>query len=324
MKDWLSIGQFSKQTGLTPKALRLYEKAGLIRSRTRGDNNYRYFGKDQLTLARRIKSFRSLGFSLSEIGSLLQADADMDFDRLGQLLSQRQDAIERSGLDLARQRNQIIDILSSLKQSTKGLEAHERRYIMSRFEEPVYIVTGVGALEDLTAQLRTLLKNGGLQGRVIQISEEQLQEESVRRLKPNVVIIRGLSAYSDEIENRYLALYSAAGPHMTTVFNADDRPSVSLAANEHIRKGRTFYFSKNTGLEPQIRKIGGSISDGETLQLFGFNLQPQVQAFRSQHVINHQDEVTWLAALTALLDAGMTEEVLFSTLKDSFTPTSPH
>jgi len=318
MKDWLSIGQFSKQSGLTPKALRLYEKAGLIRSRTRGDNNYRYFGKDQLDLARRIKSFKTLGFSLSEIGSLLRADAALDFIGLEQLLQQRQEAIERSGLDLARQKNQILDILSSLKRSTKGLGAHERRYIMSRFEEPVYVVTGVGALEDLALQLKSLLEKSGSPGRVIEISEEHLDDDSVRKLKPDVVIIRGLSGYSEEIERRYLSLYSAVGPHMTTVFNADDRTSVALAANDQIRKGRTFYFSKNAGLETQIRTIGGVIGDGESLQLFGLNLQPKVKTYRYNQILNLEDEVTWLAALTALLDAGISETSLRTALAENF------
>jgi DNA-binding transcriptional MerR regulator len=43
MKNWLTIGQFSKKIGVSSKALRLYEKIGLITSHTRGENGYRYY-----------------------------------------------------------------------------------------------------------------------------------------------------------------------------------------------------------------------------------------------------------------------------------------
>ncbi len=67
MKNWLTVGQFSKAMGVSAKALRLYEKMGLLKSHARGENGYRYYNESQLGLAKRLKEFKDLGFSLAEI-----------------------------------------------------------------------------------------------------------------------------------------------------------------------------------------------------------------------------------------------------------------
>lgn len=71
-------------------------------------------------------------------------------------------------------------------------------------------------------------------------------------------------------------MFSHIGPHVDTIINADDRSAVDLAGQSQIKKGRIFYFSKNKALLSQIKKIGGVISDGEELEIFGFNLKPDL------------------------------------------------
>lgn len=89
-------------------------------------------------------------------------------------------------------------------------------------------------------------------------------------------VIKGL-----KVPGPYLFFHALSLALHTTVFNADERISVQLAAKDEIRKGRIFYFSKNSSLEAQIQKIGG-VSDGDEVKIFGFNLSKGSISFKLQ------------------------------------------
>ena len=64
----LKIGEFSKLSHLTVKALRFYEKEGLLEPASVDKwNNYRFYETSQLETAARIRSFRQLDLSVEEI-----------------------------------------------------------------------------------------------------------------------------------------------------------------------------------------------------------------------------------------------------------------
>ncbi len=66
----LKIGEVSKQTGLAVGALRYYESLGLLTSE-RGDNGYRYYSPEAIHQVQFIKKAQAIGFSLEEIGEVL-------------------------------------------------------------------------------------------------------------------------------------------------------------------------------------------------------------------------------------------------------------
>ena len=68
----LTIGAFSRATGLTLKTLRLYDERGLVPP-TLVDalSGYRYYGEAALERARLVATLRQLEFSLAEIGEIL-------------------------------------------------------------------------------------------------------------------------------------------------------------------------------------------------------------------------------------------------------------
>src|SRR5262245_28019845 len=73
----LSIGEFSRVTGLTIKTIRLYDEMGLlVPSAVREDSVYRYYDADNAGRARVIKQLRELEFSLAEIGQILETGSD--------------------------------------------------------------------------------------------------------------------------------------------------------------------------------------------------------------------------------------------------------
>jgi len=72
---YLSIGEFSKRTRLSPKALRLYGELGLLLpARVDPDSGYRFYREDQIEPARLIAQLRRLDMPLATIGELLALD----------------------------------------------------------------------------------------------------------------------------------------------------------------------------------------------------------------------------------------------------------
>ena len=73
----LKIGEFSKLSHLTIKALRFYEKEGLLLPESIDDwTGYRFYETSQLEEAAKIKAYRQLGLSIEEIKSI-QKGSDM-------------------------------------------------------------------------------------------------------------------------------------------------------------------------------------------------------------------------------------------------------
>lgn len=328
MKNWLTIGQFAERSGFTAKALRLYEKMGLIASHTRGDNDYRYYEETQLVASARIKELKDLGFSLLEIKELLKVDAAMDSEFLRQALQKRRVLISAQADVLQNQTIQIDKILSSLDMKTKPLKAEQRRAIMSFYGNVSIVVTGIQALEKTAYYLQEQFRLNGKTIPVLNwtsdkdlpaekpyiliVPEDRLSEEEILNINPDIVIVKNISAHSSQLKENYLHLFANAGPHVATVFNADDLASVDLAAAESIRKGRIFYYSKNGNLKSQIQHIGGVISDSEKATIYGFNFKKEVIEIPFGKILPLEDEVAFIASLGSTLTLPFSSEKLNS------------
>lgn len=69
----LGRGAFSRRSGLSVKALRLYERSGLLVPRRVADNGYRFYGRDQVAVAERVRALRLLGMPLAVVDRVLGA-----------------------------------------------------------------------------------------------------------------------------------------------------------------------------------------------------------------------------------------------------------
>lgn len=73
--DLLTIGAFAKASGLSPKALRLYDELGLLRpARVDPYSGYRYYAVAQLDRARLVAWLRRLGMPLAQIRAVSALD----------------------------------------------------------------------------------------------------------------------------------------------------------------------------------------------------------------------------------------------------------
>ena len=69
MNDQLfTVGQAARATGLSPKAIRLYEAKALLPPAERTEAGYRLFSDEDLTTLRFIRQAKTLGLRLDEIG----------------------------------------------------------------------------------------------------------------------------------------------------------------------------------------------------------------------------------------------------------------
>ncbi|MGN0312910.1 MAG: MerR family transcriptional regulator [Lachnospiraceae bacterium] len=92
----LKIGDFSKLSMLTVKALRFYEKEGLlIPASVDPWTGYRFYETAQLETASRIKAYRQLGLSTKEIRAVLGGeDARAILSQKAQILKEQQKEID--------------------------------------------------------------------------------------------------------------------------------------------------------------------------------------------------------------------------------------
>ena len=71
----LKIGEFSKLSHTTVKALRFYEKERLLIPASVDEwTGYRFYETAQLETAAKIKSYRQLGLSIEEIRSIFSGE----------------------------------------------------------------------------------------------------------------------------------------------------------------------------------------------------------------------------------------------------------
>src|SRR6185312_3130281 len=86
-----TVGQVADLAGVTVRTLHHYDELGLLSPSGRSDAGYRLYSYDDLARLREILIWRTLGFGLNEIASLLD---DPGHDRLAALERQRE-LIER-------------------------------------------------------------------------------------------------------------------------------------------------------------------------------------------------------------------------------------
>jgi len=113
--DQIPITRFSIITRITPKALRYYDRLGLLVPAAKDTlTGYRYYTADQLERGVRVKTLCSLGISLEEVAVYLDAEAKGDRDVV-QALIEKHLCWTRS--EIAR----LQRIEALLKQSEKEL-----------------------------------------------------------------------------------------------------------------------------------------------------------------------------------------------------------
>lgn len=110
MIDSLTIDEVARRTGLTSRALRFYEGRGLV-APFRSSSGRRVFAREDLERLHRIVALKQAGFSLAEIGQMLDARGGL---ALAQVLERQLAAIETRRTELAATAGALRHALSRI------------------------------------------------------------------------------------------------------------------------------------------------------------------------------------------------------------------
>lgn len=105
----LTIGEAAERTELTAKAIRLYERKGLLPPPRRSDAGYRLYSHDDLAVLAFIRRARTLNLSLDEIAGILdlQRGGEQPCARVLAILDTRIADIDRTVADLTQLRQSL-------------------------------------------------------------------------------------------------------------------------------------------------------------------------------------------------------------------------
>jgi len=114
MENAMTIGQFSKLSGVSQRTLRFYEEKGMLKPSYVSESGRRYYTADDLIPLQQIITLKYLGFPLDEISQMMERQTGSLKDTL---LAQKQ-AIEQK-------RQHLDQIIKALDHAAAILEVEE-------------------------------------------------------------------------------------------------------------------------------------------------------------------------------------------------------
>ncbi|MBE6651394.1 MAG: MerR family transcriptional regulator [Ruminococcaceae bacterium] len=106
------IGEFSKLTKITIKALRYYDRLGLLKPAFKDDfTRYRYYTEEQIQIAQTIQNLKDIGMPCEKIQQMLKKDNDSE-----KILNNHKKELENKKAEIEEQ----LKKLNFLTHNTKG------------------------------------------------------------------------------------------------------------------------------------------------------------------------------------------------------------
>lgn len=161
MDTW-TVGELAAQTGLTVRTLHHYDEIGLARPSQRSAAGHRRYTSADVRRLHRIVALRGFGFSLAEIGALLDAVADDPRELVRRQLRQADDRIVRE----TRLRHRLATVLGMYD----AADSPSAAVLVRLIEEMTAVNTE--EFEQMAAHRRAM---------AAKLSPEELAEMSARR-----------------------------------------------------------------------------------------------------------------------------------------------
>lgn len=117
----MKIGDVSAASGISERMIRHYEKIGIMPAATRRESGYRDYGERDVRTLQFIRRARDLGFSIDEIGKLLE----LWRDRSRASAHVKALALARAG-ELKRKEAELREMRRSLEHLAASCHGDER------------------------------------------------------------------------------------------------------------------------------------------------------------------------------------------------------
>lgn len=108
-KQQYSIGELSQLCNVSKKALRFYDKIGLISSLRHDYNNYRMYTHDELLLVPVLKYYKQMGFKLDEMRRFISGRQGNVYSALRTAFDQKLDELRKAQTELRRCEESVRD-----------------------------------------------------------------------------------------------------------------------------------------------------------------------------------------------------------------------
>jgi DNA-binding transcriptional MerR regulator len=128
------IGELARETGLSIRALRYYDRLGLLTPSARSEGGHRCYDAEDVRRLHRVLALRSFGLPLAEIRAVLDAEPDHD---PAELIRRQLDVVEERLRRTAELRVRLLGVLGALDTAVDGsaeayLEVIEEMTAMER------------------------------------------------------------------------------------------------------------------------------------------------------------------------------------------------
>ena len=144
--DLLMIGEIADFFGISRKAMRLYEKKGIIKPvKVDAANGYRYYSAEQVQQLNALLELKALGFSLDEIKTII--DGETAKASLLEMLEKKRKAWKEA-MDSAKYKGECLEnIIRNLQDSQTAEKITEMTE-----DERAWLLVKMVCIEDVRAQ----------------------------------------------------------------------------------------------------------------------------------------------------------------------------
>jgi DNA-binding transcriptional MerR regulator len=117
------IGEVSKITGLSRKAIRLYEEKGLIPTPQRR-GRYRVYSDHEIEVLHLIIEAKSLGVTLTKLkGILVSHNGELDWNRVNQFLHEVKQELEIESIRISENLKRVNNCITSINSCSKVVDS---------------------------------------------------------------------------------------------------------------------------------------------------------------------------------------------------------
>lgn len=118
-RDGLLIGEVAARSGVSRKALRLYEAAGILPPPRRTTAGYRVYGSEALALLAFVSAARRLGLRLDEITEIvaIRRSGGIPCARVRALVARKAAEVERQLIELRKLHARLLGLARSWRRA---------------------------------------------------------------------------------------------------------------------------------------------------------------------------------------------------------------
>lgn len=189
-KNQYSIGEVSKICNISTKALRYYDKLGLITSERDDINNYRYYSKEAILAVPVIKYYKQMGFTLDEMRCFLEGKVDVErsiYNTVKRSFNSKIEHLQKIQEETQRQLTSVRDWFDLITEAEMVIDNNINEVSVKFIEPSTYLYQEQQFKNDIKAS-------------VINIKFTNYVEEINNEITGPVII--NFSSFKDRMENK--------------------------------------------------------------------------------------------------------------------------